>query len=93
MAFLSPFMRSRFRIGDEMLQPRVGQLIADNGGVDFAVEKHLHHVLAGRCALHKRRVLIFGHMRIFESNPLDLTEIDAVLVRQNAFTQVPVVTV
>ena len=55
-------------------------MVADNAGVELAVEQHLRQILAGRGALDVRRVLELGEMRILEGDPFHLLFVDAVLL-------------
>jgi hypothetical protein len=58
-------------VGNEWRKSPVGQLIADNRRIEFAVEKHLHQRRASRRAYDKIGVLEFGEVWIFKCNPLD----------------------
>ena len=81
---LRPLARHRIGIGNKRLQPRIGQLVADNGGIEFAVEQHLRQVLALGRARDEIGVLVFGEMRILERHPMDFRGINAVVVGQEA---------
>ena len=67
-----PCARLRVGIGNKGREARIRQLVADNGGIELAVEKHLHQRLALRRPRDEIGVLEFGEMRILECNPVDL---------------------
>src|SRR5712691_1225749 len=52
-------------IGNEMPQTGVGKLVSHDRGIELAVEQHLQELLAGRSALDRVGVAIFGNVRIF----------------------------
>ena len=81
---LRPLTRHHLGIGNERLEPRIGQGVADDGRVELAVEQHLHQRLAFRRARDEIRVLVLGEMRILERDPLHLGGIDAVIVGEKA---------
>src|SRR5207302_10151787 len=81
---LGPFLGSDVGIGNKMPEPRVRELVADDGGVELAVKEHLDEFLAVRRALDARGVPIFGNVRIFKCDPFYLVYVDPVVVRQNA---------
>src|SRR5262245_65632455 len=80
---LRPSMVGDLRLWDKWLQPRIGKLIADDSRVDFAVEQHLHKLLALRRPSYVGRVMVFGHMTFLEGHPANGIEIDTVIVGQD----------
>src|SRR3954452_4224167 len=76
-----PYGGFRGRIGEQ--RPQLGivrGLTKDD--VELAVEQHLKYLLVLRRALGG--VDIFGDMRVFERDPADLVEVDAVVVGEDA---------
>jgi hypothetical protein len=51
--------------------------------VEFAILQHLGHIFISGRALHARRVLVFGHMRVLERDPVHAADVDAVVVLEN----------
>ena len=81
---LGPSLRRRLVVGNQMLQTGIGQLVSNHRGIDFAVQQHLSEILACRRPLDDRRIAILGDVRILEGDPLDLVQVDAVFVGENA---------
>ena len=74
----------RLGIGNHALEPRVGRHdAAVNRGIEFTLEQHLGHVLAGD-ALYARRIAVLSQMGVLERHPLHFAEIEAVVLRKNA---------
>src|SRR5262245_57794563 len=79
-----PCLCSCVGIRNEWRKPRIGNLIADDRRIEFAVEKHLHQHLAFRRAYNKIGVLKFDKVRILKCNPTDFRGINTVVVTKQA---------
>src|SRR5688572_8434912 len=81
---LSPALAGRFGIRDYRLQLRVGRYGAEARRVELAGEQHGIDLLPCGRALYVRWIAEFGDVRLLVRDPLDLREIDAVVLGQDA---------
>src|SRR3982074_2696130 len=76
-----PRLRRRLRVRYDALQRRViGKVGAVNRGVELAFARHLEQVLGAGSPFNARRLVVFGHMAVFERDPVYPTEVDAIIV-------------
>ena len=80
---LCPTRRNLCSIRNQRLEGRaLGILASENRRVDFAIEQHLQQLLPFRRAPHPRRIIVLGDVWIFEGDPLNGPEVDAVIFLQ-----------
>ena len=71
---LRPVLVGGLGVGDQRLEARVGELVADQRGVDLAVDQHLRQLLGFRRALDERRVLVLRDVRVLHGGDLHLDQ-------------------
>src|ERR1700730_17890992 len=81
---LCPIARHGLAARNQIPQPRVRKLVADDRGIELAIEQHRHQLLAGRGALDRIGVAILGNVRSLERDPLALVEIHPIVLREYA---------
>src|SRR5512132_1865385 len=57
--------------------------VAENCGIELAIEQHLLQLFSGRRALDSAGIAILGHMRLLERDPRDALEINVIVTSQN----------
>jgi hypothetical protein len=80
-----PVARRLFRIGNEPLQARVGEMgVPHHRGVHFSVEQHLEQVASLGRALDRGGIPEFRHVRLLERHPAHGVDVDPVIVGEDA---------
>ena len=82
---LAPGLGRAVGLGDHALQAGVvGQVGADDGGVQLAGQQHVHRLGALGRADEAGRIGEFGQVAVFKRHPLDVAQVHAVVIGQHA---------